>query len=214
MIHFFFKKSHFSSQFLTRTSSLLLRALLVAFTFISLKAQGFFDSIVDSAEKIAEASALSSAAHELFKTVNEGSSNETLEILEQSTQEISQKLREIEAQGQRGVWAKSELESLLKGPRFSHQNLTESLRTSSRYLRRLRSLYLGLTSFPKAASAYAQSETVLTLQEQLKLQRSSLALQAALLSEIKFQNKKQEIESEAFNRLMTEEFVKRRGISP
>ncbi|MBK9038973.1 MAG: hypothetical protein IPL83_07415 [Bdellovibrionales bacterium] len=175
------------------------------------------DTIVDSAEKVAEASALVDATHELLKTVDNNSSERDsshLSELDRSISELSASLDKIEGKTQTAVWAKNEIEALMKTPRLSKMTLTDSIRSSSEYLKRVKRLFLTLANFPKAASAYAQSESAFTLQEQLKLQRSSLAVQTEILTELKLQMRRSEIESRSFDELMTQEFIKRRGVHP
>ncbi|MBK7845822.1 MAG: hypothetical protein IPJ71_19475 [Bdellovibrionales bacterium] len=183
------------------------------------RAQAFLDTLVDSAEKVAEASALVDATHELLKTVENNSSerdssNKRFSDLDRSISELSASLDKIEGKTQTAVWAKNEIEALMKAPRLSKMTLTDSIRSSSEYLKRVKRLFLALANFPKASSAYAQSESAFTLQEQLKLQRSSLAVQTEILTELKLQMRKSEIESRSFDELMTQEFIKRRGVHP
>jgi hypothetical protein len=178
------------------------------------KASAFFDKVVDTAEKIAEASALVDATQELLRTVDSNPSEKTLSQLDQSLVELSVYLDKIEGKTQTALWAKNEIEALMRAPRLSKMTLTDSVRSSSEYLKRVKRLFLALASFPKAASAYAQAESVFTLQDQLKIQRSSLAIQTEILTELKLQIRKSEIESRSFDELMTQEFVKRRGVQP
>jgi hypothetical protein len=201
-----------SSQ--TIISHLLL--LCISWLLSPSRAQAFLDTIVDSAEKVAEASALVDATHELLKTVENTSERDSshLKELDRSISELSASLDKIEGKTQTAVWAKNEIEALMKTPRLSKMTLTDSIRSSSEYLKRVKRLFLALANFPKAASAYAQSESVFTLQEQLKLQRSSLAVQTEILTELKLQMRRSEIESRSFDELMTQEFIKRRGVHP
>jgi prophage DNA circulation protein len=197
-------------------------SLLLVFLFWLLspsRAQAFLDTIVDSAEKVAEASALVDATHELLKTVENNSSerdssNKHFSDLDRSISDLSASLDKIEGKTQTAVWAKNEIEALMKAPRLSKMTLTDSIRSSSEYLKRVKRLFLALANFPKASSAYAQTESAFTLQEQLKLQRSSLAVQTEILTELKLQMRKSEIESRSFDELMTQEFIKRRGVHP
>ena len=191
---------------------LLLLSLLSLFSHS--RAWAFFDKIVDTAEKIAEASALVDATQELLRTVDSNPSEKTLSQLDQSLTELSAYLEKIEGKTQTAVWAKNEIEALMRAPKLSKMTLTDSIRSSSEYLKRVKRLFLALASFPKAASAYAQAETVFTLQDQLKIQRSSLAIQTEILTELKLQIRKSEIESRSFDELMTQEFIKRRGVQP
>ena len=192
----------------------LLLLLSFSWLFSPLKAEAFFDTLVDSAEKIAEASALVDATHELLRTVDSNPSEKTLSQLDQSLIELSAYLEKIEGKTQTALWAKNEIEALMRAPKLSKMTLTDSIRSSSEYLKRVKRLFLALASFPKAASAYAQAETVFTLQDQLKIQRSSLAIQTEILTELKLQIRKSEIESKSFDELMTQEFIKRRGVQP
>mgnify|MGYP000358956467 CR=1 FL=1 len=192
----------------------LLLLLSFSWLFYPLKSEAFFDTLVDSAEKIAEASALVDATHELLRTVDSNPSEKTLSQLDQSLIELSAYLEKIEGKTQTALWAKNEIEALMRAPKLSKMTLTDSIRSSSEYLKRVKRLFLALASFPKAASAYAQAETVFTLQDQLKIQRSSLAIQTEILTELKLQIRKSEIESRSFDELMTQEFIKRRGVQP
>ena len=192
----------------------LLLLLSFSWLFYPLKSEAFFDTLVDSAEKIAEASALVDATHELLRTVDSNPSEKTLSQLDQSLIELSAYLEKIEGKTQTALWAKNEIEALMRAPKLSKMTLTDSIRSSSEYLKRVKRLFLALASFPKAASAYAQAETVFTLQDQLKIQRSSLAIQTEILTELKLQIRRSEIESRSFDELMTQEFIKRRGVQP
>ena len=187
---------------------------LLLLVFLPFDSYALFDSIVDAAKDVAEASALVDATHELLKTVDNDPSNESLKSLDQSLANLSKELERLNQSGKESLWIKSETEELLKIPQMSHQTLTESIRTSSQYLRRLKRLLAAIAAFPKAAGAYAQSETVFALHEELRLQRSSLAIQTQILSELQFARKKEEIESRSFDELMNQEFKKRRGTLP
>jgi hypothetical protein len=114
------------------------------------KASAFFDKVVDTAEKIAEASALVDATHELLRTVDSNPSEKTLSQLDQSLIELSAYLEKIEGKTQTAVWAKNEIEALMRAPRLSKMTLTDSIQVFERVLKKSETSVFGTGQLSKS----------------------------------------------------------------
>lgn len=189
-----------------------MRFTLLLLLLFSSKAWGLFDTILNATEKVAEASALVNATYELLKTAGPDSSSEVLKSSQEQLEKLNLKLKQYATQANRAHLTQWEMNDLLKGPQLSHQSLSQSIRNSNEYIKRVKRLLTLLAKFPRASSAYSQAETVLTLQEVLKIERAHLAINTDLLNTLNLEIKRKEIEDQSLNHLIDSEFHKRRGL--